>query len=90
MQTSNTGGQTPTVIDIDSQDPSSQQQHQQQQQPDLSNFDKDMIFNGLKKMYKKKILPVEHMSQFTKFGTSQMSASDFTAKPMVLLLGQYR
>ena len=88
MPTSNTGGPSPTVLDIDSHDPS--QQQSQQQQPDLSNFDKDMIFNGLKKMYKKKILPVEHMSQFTKFGTSQMSASDFTAKPMVLLLGQYR
>ena len=86
MPTSNPGGQSPTVLDIDSQDPS----QQSQQQPDLSNFDKDMIFNGLKKMYKKKILPVEHMSQITKFGTSQMSASYFTAKPMVLLLGQYR
>ena len=76
------------MIDIDSsQDPNYQQQ--QQQQPDLSNFDKDMIFNGLKKMYKKKIWPVEQMSQFTKFGTSQMSASDFAAKPRVLLLGQY-
>jgi len=85
MQTSSTGGPAPTVLDIDSQNLSSQSQ-----QPDLSNFDKDMIFNGLKKMYKKKILPVEHMSQFTKFGTSAMSASDFTAKPMVLLLGQYR
>ena len=91
MPTSNPGGLSPTVLDIDSHDPSSQQSQQsQQQQPDLSNFDKDMIFNGLKKMYKKKILPVEHTSQFTKFGTSQMSASDFTAKPMVLLLGQYR
>ena len=92
MPTSNTGGQSPTVLDIDSHSPSLQQSQSQQQsqQPDLSNFDKDMIFNGLKKMYKKKILPVEHMSQFTKFGTSQMSASDFTAKPMVLLLGQYR
>ena len=92
----------PTVIDIDGQDSSqssysqqqqqqSQQQQSQQQQgqPDLSNFDKDMIFSGLKRMYKKKILPVERNSQFTKFGTSAMSASDFAAKPMVLLLGQY-
>lgn len=48
-----------------------------------------MIFAGLKKMYKKKILPLELSSKYGHFHSSPLSPSDFDAKPLVLLLGQY-
>ena len=55
----------------------------------LADFDKDMIFKGLKKMYRKKIMPLEISSRYGHFHSSPLSPSDFEAKPMVLLLGQY-
>jgi len=77
-----------------------QQQHQQQQPPEstaggstpeleLETFDKDLIFQGLKRMYRKKILPLEISSKYGHFHSPPLSPSDFDAKPMVLLLGQY-
>jgi len=48
-----------------------------------------MIFKGLKRMYKKKILPLEVSSKYAHFHSSPLQPSDFEAKPMVLLLGQY-
>jgi len=78
-----------------------QQQAQQQQQPqsqsspnasselELESFDKDLIFAGLKRMYRKKILPLELSSKYGHFHSPPLSPSDFEAKPMVLLLGQY-
>jgi GTPase SAR1 family protein len=76
-------------------------QQQQQQQPpestagsntpelELETFDKDLIFQGLKRMYRKKILPLEISSKYGHFHSPPLSPSDFDAKPMVLLLGQY-
>ena len=80
------------------------QQHQQQQQQrqqnenennnylqneELSQLDKDFIFEGLKQLYKKKVLPIEINSKFSHFSSPPMSPSDFDAKPMVLIIGQY-
>lgn len=70
-----------------------QQVQQQQQQPtsalELESFDKDLIFAGLKRMYRKKILPLELASKYGHFHSPPLSPSDFEAKPLVLLLGQY-
>lgn len=57
---------------------------------DLSQVDKDLIFEGLKKLYKKKVLPLELSSKYSHFGSPPLSPSDFEAKPMVLILGQVR
>ena len=56
---------------------------------ELESFDKDLIFSGLKRMYRKKIMPLEISSKFGHFHSPPLSPSDFEAKPMVLLLGQY-
>jgi len=56
---------------------------------DISLFDKNAIYEGLKRMYRKKILPLELASKYGHFHSPPLSPSDFDAKPMVLLLGQY-
>jgi EH domain-containing protein 1 len=56
---------------------------------DLSQFDKDIIFSGLKRLYRKKIRPLELSSKYGHFHSPPLSPSDFDSKPMVLLLGQY-
>ena len=56
---------------------------------DLSQFDKDVIFSGLKKLYRKKIRPLELSSRYGHFHSPPLSPSDFDSRPMVLLLGQY-
>lgn len=56
---------------------------------DLSQLDKDLIFEGLKNLYKKKVLPLEVASKYSHFASPPMGPSDFEAKPMVLILGQY-
>jgi len=56
---------------------------------DLSQFDKDLIFSGLKRLYRKKIRPLELSSKYGHFHSPPLSPSDFDAKPMVLLVGQY-
>lgn len=56
---------------------------------ELESFNKDLIFQGLKRMYRKKILPLEINSKYGHFHSPPLSPSDFDAKPMVLLLGQY-
>jgi EH domain-containing protein 1 len=56
---------------------------------ELETFDKNLIFQGLKRMYRKKILPLEISSKYGHFHSPPLSPSDFDAKPMVLLLGQY-
>lgn len=56
---------------------------------DLSQFDKDVIFSGLKRLYRKKIRPLELSSKYGHFHSPPLSPSDFDSKPMVLLLGQY-
>lgn len=56
---------------------------------DLSAFDKEYILQGLAKLYKKKILPLEIDSQYGHFHSPPLSPADFVAPPQVLLLGQY-
>ena len=70
----------PSMI-MDSSNPS--------EQLELDSFNKDLIFQGLKRMYRKKILPLEISSKYGHFHSPPLSPSDFDAKPMVLLLGQY-
>ncbi|CAM9258941.1 unnamed protein product [Ectocarpus sp. 13 AM-2016] len=55
----------------------------------LSNTDKEVIFDGLKKLYRKKILPLEESSRYAHFHSPPMNPADFEAKPMVLIVGQY-
>jgi hypothetical protein len=57
---------------------------------DLAEFDKEFILQGLARLYKKKILPLELSSRYGHFHSPPLSPSDFEAPPMVLLLGQYR
>jgi N-terminal EH-domain containing protein/Dynamin family len=52
-------------------------------------IDKDLVFDGLKNMYLKKILPLEIASKYSNFNTPPLRPSDFDARPMVLILGQY-
>ena len=47
------------------------------------------VVDGLKKIYESKIKPLEELYQFDMFHSPLLNASDFDAKPMVLLLGQY-
>ena len=56
---------------------------------DLTLIDKELIFEGLKKMYKRKVLPLEMASKYGHFASPPMGDCDFEAKPMVLILGQY-
>ena len=57
---------------------------------DWSKLDKDRVFEGLKNLYLKRVKPLEDASWYSHFSTgSTMVASDFDAKPIVLLLGQY-
>lgn len=60
-----------------------------QDQMVLRNMDKDMIFGGLKKMYKRTILPLEEASKYEHFNSPPLNPADFEAKPMVLIVGQY-
>ena len=75
------------------QQPQQQQQHQQQKQnllfgSDLTQIDKDFIFEGLKNLYQKKVLPLEIASKYSHFSSPPLGPSDFEAKPMVVILGQ--
>ena len=56
---------------------------------DLTQLDKDYIFEGLKNLYRKKILPLEIASKYSHFGSPPLGPSDFEAKPMVVIAGQY-
>ncbi len=55
----------------------------------LSQVDKNLIFEGLKQLYTKKVLPLELASKYSHFASPPLGPSDFDAKPMVLVLGQY-
>ncbi|RYG59923.1 hypothetical protein EON64_19740, partial [archaeon] len=58
-------------------------------QSDWSQLDKDVVFEGLKRLYRSKVLPLELASQYAQFASPPLGPSDFDAKPMVLVLGQY-
>ncbi|KAL2483731.1 EH domain-containing protein 1 [Forsythia ovata] len=47
------------------------------------------IMDGLKKLYVQKLKPLEVTYQFNDFVSPLLGNSDFDAKPMVMLLGQY-
>ena len=47
------------------------------------------LLDGLKAVYKSKILPLEQASLFNFFNSAPLSDNDIDARPMVLLLGQY-
>ncbi|KAL4554142.1 hypothetical protein LXL04_037297 [Taraxacum kok-saghyz] len=47
------------------------------------------IVDGLKKLYIQKLKPLETMHRFNEFVSPALTNSDFDAKPMVMLLGQY-
>ncbi|KAL7143131.1 hypothetical protein ABFS83_08G170300 [Erythranthe nasuta] len=47
------------------------------------------IVDGLKKLYLKKLKPLETTYKFNDFVSPSLINSDFDAKPMVMLLGQY-
>ncbi|XP_015521927.1 EH domain-containing protein 3 [Neodiprion pinetum] len=47
------------------------------------------VTEGLKKIYRSKLLPLEQHYQFHDFHSPQLDDPDFDAKPMILLVGQY-
>lgn len=49
----------------------------------------DTVSDGLIKIYKTKLLPLEQHYQFHDFHSPQLDDPDFDAKPMILLVGQY-
>lgn len=55
--------------------------------------DKQEVFEnvseGLKKIYRNKLLPLEEHYAFHEFHSPQLNDADFDAKPLILLVGQY-
>ncbi|KAK7067155.1 EH domain-containing protein 4 [Halocaridina rubra] len=47
------------------------------------------VLDGLRKVYKTKVLPLESNYQFHDFHSPALDDPDFDAKPMILLVGQY-
>lgn len=47
------------------------------------------VSDGLKKLYKTKLLPLEENYKFHEFHSPALEDADFDNKPMVLLVGQY-
>lgn len=47
------------------------------------------VSDGLKKLYKTKLLPLEESYKFHEFHSPALEDADFDNKPMVLLVGQY-
>lgn len=47
------------------------------------------VAEGLKKIYKAKLLPLEEAYDFHDFVSPQLNDPDFDAKPMILFVGQY-
>ncbi|XP_014212435.1 EH domain-containing protein 3 [Copidosoma floridanum] len=47
------------------------------------------VTEGLKNIYKSKLLPLEQYYHFHEFHSPQLEDPDFDAKPMILLVGQY-
>ena len=55
----------------------------------MAGSDLSPVVEQLKVMYKQKILPLEKDYKFEDFHSPGMTDTDFDAKPMVLLIGQY-
>uniref|UniRef100_UPI00358E8556 EH domain-containing protein 1-like n=1 Tax=Myxine glutinosa TaxID=7769 RepID=UPI00358E8556 len=47
------------------------------------------VVEGMKKLYRKKLLPLEEHYKFHEFHSPALEDADFENKPMVLLVGQY-
>ncbi|KAH3846731.1 EH domain-containing protein 3-like [Dreissena polymorpha] len=47
------------------------------------------VAEGLKKIYRTKLLPLEEAYKFHEFHSPKLDDPDFDAKPMILLIGQY-
>ncbi|XP_057433560.1 EH domain-containing protein 1-like [Lotus japonicus] len=47
------------------------------------------IVDGLKRLYNERLKPLEIAYQYNDFASPLLTSSDFDAKPMVMLLGQY-
>ncbi|KAG8058151.1 hypothetical protein GUJ93_ZPchr0002g26387 [Zizania palustris] len=47
------------------------------------------VIDGLKRLYTEKLKPLEVAYRFNDFASPLLASSDFDAKPMVMLLGQY-
>ena len=47
------------------------------------------VVDGLKKIYKSKLRPLEETYKYGEFHSPYLNDGDFDAKPMVLLIGQY-
>ncbi|KYO43726.1 hypothetical protein Y1Q_0020716 [Alligator mississippiensis] len=47
------------------------------------------VTEGLKELYKRKLLPVEELYHFHDFHSPALEDADFDSKPMVLVMGQY-
>ncbi len=47
------------------------------------------VGEGLKKVYREKLLPLEEAYDFHDFISPQLNGPDFEARPMILLVGQY-
>jgi EH domain-containing protein 1 len=49
----------------------------------------ETVVEGLKAIYKQKLLPLESYYQFHEFHSPKLDDPDFDARPMILLVGQY-
>ncbi|VDK77133.1 unnamed protein product [Onchocerca ochengi] len=49
----------------------------------------ETVSDGLRKIYKQKLLPLEEYYKFHDFHSPALDDPDFDAKPMILLVGQY-
>lgn len=47
------------------------------------------VTEGLRSIYRKNLYPLEEAYRFHEFHSPSLQDSDFSAKPMVLLVGQY-
>ncbi|KEH33927.1 putative EH domain-containing protein [Medicago truncatula] len=56
---------------------------------EIFKFQHSEIIDGLKRLYIQKLMPLEVTYRFNDFVSPLLTDSDFDAKPMVLLLGQY-
>ncbi|KAJ1677181.1 hypothetical protein EV182_006703, partial [Spiromyces aspiralis] len=65
--------------------------HDRQQQQQLSESERiyQQTVGELQKVYRKKIRPLEKEYYFEKFHSEPLTDQDISARPMILLLGQY-
>ncbi|XP_028155581.1 EH domain-containing protein 1-like [Diabrotica virgifera virgifera] len=57
--------------------------------PEIRPETYDNVIDGLKTIYKNKMLPLEQHYLFNEFHSPSLNDADFDAKPMILLVGQY-